>query len=340
MKVTTPFSLCPNPSCRAEVAPSDQYCEECGQAIGLASQGRWEESAGVGAMQIPAGAAPSSNGGRSGQEHQTRGPSRARDHVELSLPGVAAVSDRGRERSRNEDAVRLGQVAEPETAIMVVCDGVSSSQSPARASQAAADATIASLTMTLEAEERGLEPSMTEAVAAAWAAVAAIPHQPWGGKDPPSSTLVAAAITAGHVTIGWVGDSRAYFVGRAGTWQLTSDDTWAAEQVARGQLSEREASRDPRGRYLTRWIGRDQEHPLASSVRTFEIERPGFVVLCSDGLWNYLDTADALGEMVMGFGEDAEPLIVARALTEFARDSGGHDNITVAVAVPSGRWGW
>jgi serine/threonine protein phosphatase PrpC len=142
------------------------------------------------------------------------------------------------------------------------------------------------------------------------------------------------------VTVGWVGDSRAYFVGPAGTWQLSSDDTWAAEQVAMGHLSERDAARDPRGRFLTRWLGSDQDVDLAPSVRTFEVEWPGFVLLCTDGLWNYLDTADTLGEMVMGLGENAAPLTVARALTNFARDAGGHDNITVAVAVPNGRRGW
>jgi PPM family protein phosphatase len=335
--VTRSVFLCPNPNCREEVAPSDQYCEGCGQAIPRARQAPSGQSADGSAGPAVAANAPSPNG-RS-QDRETRGASRARDHVELSLPGVAAVSDRGLERARNEDAVRLGQVADPDTTILVVCDGVSSSQFPARASQAAADAAIASLTMTLEAEDRGLELAMKEAIAAAWAAVAAIPHQPWGGKDPPSSTLVAAAIANGHVTVGWVGDSRAYFVGPVGTWQLSSDDTWAAEQVALGRLSEREAARDPRGKFLTRWLGRDQEDPMASSVRTFEIEWPGIVLLCSDGLWNYVDTADTLGEMVLGLGEDVAPLTMARALTDFARDAGGHDNITVAVAVPIGRRG-
>jgi serine/threonine protein phosphatase PrpC len=157
-------------------------------------------------------------------------------------------------------------------------------------------------------------------------------YQPWAGKDPPSTTLVAAAVRGGLATVGWVGDSRAYFVNRAGTWQLSRDDTWAADQVARGRLSESEAATDPRGRFLTRWLGNDQEGYAASSVRTFEIERPGLVLLCSDGLWNYLETPDMLGEMVVGLGGDASPATVARTLTEFARGAGGHDNITVAVA--------
>ena len=250
-----PAFRCPNPDCRAEVAPSDQYCEECGQAIPPGHRRAWDESLEVGGVPAAAVRTPTSNGGRPRQAQETRGPSRVRDHVELSLPGVAAVSDRGLERSRNEDAVRLGQVAAPGATIIVVCDGVSSSQSPARASQAAADATIAALTMTLEAEKRGLELSMKEAVAAAWAAVSAIPHQPWGGKDPPSSTLVAAAITQGQVTIGWVGDSRAYAYTQAKAELVTIDHTWVNQQVRSGQMTEREARISPFRNLLTRSLG-------------------------------------------------------------------------------------
>jgi serine/threonine protein phosphatase PrpC len=54
-------------------------------------------------------------------------------------------------------------------------------------------------------------------------------------------------------------------------------------------------------------------------------------LLCSDGLWNYLpDAAD-----IARFCSDADPTAAARALTEFALDAGGQDNITVAV-IPIG----
>src|SRR5438132_12950053 len=126
------------------MAPGDQYCEGCGQVIGADQHGVWRQGVDAGRVRVLAG--KSRNGGSPAQDRQTRGPSRARDHVELSLPGVAGVSDRGLERPRNEDALRLGHLADPDTRILVVCDGVSSSQSAARASQAAADAALASMT--------------------------------------------------------------------------------------------------------------------------------------------------------------------------------------------------
>jgi len=322
-------SHCPNPDCGDEVAPGDQYCEGCGQLIPRNPPNHEQPTR---AVSVHVQRARSRNGSSPRHERETRGPSRARDHVELSLPGLAGVSDRGLQRSRNEDALRLGQVAERDTRILIVCDGVSSSQSAARASQAAADAALASMTARLEEGERDLEKAMTEAVAAARAAVSAIPYQPWAGTDPPSTTLVAAAVADGRVTIGWVGDSRAYFVGPTAAEQLSWDDTWAADQVALGRLSELEAAKDPRSRFLTKWLGNDQGEESPPSVWTFRTEGPGLVLLCSDGLWDYLETTESLGEVVRDLGAMASADTLARRLVDFARDAGGHDNITVAVA--------
>jgi serine/threonine protein phosphatase PrpC len=330
-----PGLRCPNPECREAVQPGDHYCEVCGQAIRPGQQAR----AGDDLDDTTSPAVPDIALTRNGSAIQVlrpRGSSRARDHVEVSLPVAGGVSDRGVVRARNEDAVAVGWVEAQRAAILIVCDGVSSSESAARAAQVATDATLASLTAALEAGELVLQPAMNEAVAAAQEAVAAIPHRPGAAKDPPSSTLVAAVVTDDQVTLGWLGDSRAYFVGAAGTWQLSQDDTWAAEQVAQGRLSESEAASDPRGHFLTRWLGEDRESREAPSVRTFDVEWPGFVVLCSDGLWNYLPSADRLGELLLELPEETDPVTMARSLTNFARDAGGRDNITVAVALVGG----
>jgi serine/threonine protein phosphatase PrpC len=171
---------------------------------------------------------------------------------------------------------------------------------------------------------------MREAVVRAQAAVATLPYKA-GAKDPPSSTLVAAVVRADTATIGWVGDSRAYLVCPSGTWQLSTDDTWVADQVAQGLLSEAEAADDPNGHVLTRWLGEDWRDTQAASVLSFQIEESGHLLLCSDGLWNYLPTEADMGTAVAEVG-DSTPLGLAAELTELARQAGGHDNITVAVA--------
>ena len=100
---------------------------------------------------------------------------------------------------------------------------------------------------------------------------------------PASSTARRAAIT-----VGWVGDSRAYWLPPDGAGrQLTEDDSWAAEMVAAGVLTRAPPMRDPQ---------RARHHPLARRGRAHRSRAcarsrptaPGVLLLCSDGLWNYL----------------------------------------------------
>jgi serine/threonine protein phosphatase PrpC len=57
----------------------------------------------------------------------------------------------------------------------------------------------------------------------------------------------------------------------------------------------------------------------------------GRLLLCTDGLWNYVADAAELGELIDGLAAGAAPAAVARALTDVALERGGRDNITVAV---------
>jgi serine/threonine protein phosphatase PrpC len=54
---------------------------------------------------------------------------------------------------------------------------------------------------------------------------------------------------------------------------------------------------------------------------------PGTLVLCSDGLWNYLPTAEDIAARL----SVASPPAVAAGLTAAALELGGGDNITVVV---------
>ncbi|MFD4432700.1 PP2C family protein-serine/threonine phosphatase, partial [Nocardia sp. NPDC058497] len=97
-----------------------------------------------------------------------------------------------------------------------------------------------------------------------------------------------------------------------------------------GALDEEAAMHDPRAHTLLRWLGADggeapwSAHCLQRMVAT----EPGTLLLCSDGLWNYLPDAVALA----GFTVETSPQAAARALADFALNSGGSDNITVALA--------
>ncbi|SDH00895.1 PP2C family serine/threonine-protein phosphatase [Nonomuraea jiangxiensis] len=223
-----------------------------------------------------------------------------RDHAETVLDGgAAAVTDRGLRRSRNEDAMAL--LAAGDTIVTVVCDGVGSSPRADEASAAAVEAAGAALA-------RGLP--HREAFGLAGRAVSKLATSV---DDAPACTYVAAVAEPGRVRLAWAGDTRAYWLPRPRPGEkaqgvlLTEDDA-----VETGEI--------------TAWLGADAED-VEPHVRTLAPEEPGTLLVCSDGLWRYLD-----GYAFPGTGT---PLELARELLRQALHSGGQDNVTIVV-IPLG----
>jgi serine/threonine protein phosphatase PrpC len=283
---------------------------------------------------------------------------RPRDHLEADGGAVAAaVSDRGRRHHRNEDAMWLAVGAS--AADVVVCDGVSASFDPDAASDIAArtageylaaaqhPAAESDVTTDLSAtatDEAGSpeEPAPAVAVAAVVAAaiagaaeaVASLAHtgDPRRSVSNPACTIVAAAVRGPHVGFGWVGDSRAYWLRAGGpAEQLTEDDSWARHVIALG-VDPKVAMNDPKAHAITAWLGADAS-PVRPRVGAFTVTEPGWLVLCSDGLWNYLPEHDAFADVVRSRLNEAggNLLAAARALVAYANEAGGADNITVAL---------
>ncbi|UQA34016.1 protein phosphatase 2C domain-containing protein [Streptomyces sp. HNA39] len=267
---------------------------------------------------------------------------RERDHVEQELGSVAAVSDRGLRHHRNEDSFAVSSTALPDgspAVVAIVCDGVSSASRPDEASAAAASAANEAL---LESLPRGTHPqqAMHEAIVAAAEAVNALAQDPSGAaeheahrrQNAPACTLVGAITAGGLLVVGWVGDSRVYWVpdDRSGPpARLTEDDSWAAQMVAAGLMNETEAYADERAHAITGWLGADS-YELEPHTAAFKPDRPGLVVVCTDGLWNYAESAE---EMAAAVPPEAHrsPLRGAQVLVGHALDGGGHDNVTVAL---------
>lgn len=258
----------------------------------------------------------------------------ARHHLEIDAGAVAGVTDRGLVHRRNDDAVHVQ--ADRGCAVLAVCDGVSASIGPDVAAQVA----VQELGRWVEGalQQRAAQPNrawvpvelVRDAVARAAAAVVAVPWQDDGSRDAPSCTAVLALWDGADLTVGWLGDSRAYWVDADGCQQLTVDHSWAEEQVGSGQLSREMAEADSRAHAITRWLGADAPADPCPTT-SLRPRRPGRLIVCTDGLWNYTPTADELGGFVLA-QDSAEPLAVARSLVRHAVSLGGHDNVTVAVA--------
>jgi len=269
------------------------------------------------------------------------------DHTELDLGTLAGVTDRGIRHRRNEDAMALAttELDSGPAAVAVVCDGVSSSRRPDEASLAAAQAAVEVLLAGLRTGEEEMETSRN-AISAAQGAVAALTADGGGAdggdggdgggasaQDPPSATFVSAMMTGEAVTLCWLGDSRAYWLGDApgpAAKRLTTDDSLAGEMVAAGLVSEEEALALPQAHVVTGWVGADSGGTTPHVAR-FDVPGPGVLLLCSDGLWNYQPEAGKLAELALPRAL-TDPLGAAQALVKFAIDAGGVDNVTVVLA--------
>jgi serine/threonine protein phosphatase PrpC len=308
-------------SCADERAAGAAFCESCGKALATgAGKAVGKDCPSCGAAGVVGDDGYCGNCGLLA--------ARPRDHVEADAdPVAAAVTDRGLRHHRNEDAMWLAtRGAEVD---VVVCDGVSASFDPDVASAIAVEETgKALITAGVELPE-----SIAAAIVAAGAAVSALAKtgDPRRAASNPACTIVAACVRGTEIGYGWVGDSRGYWVPAEGdAVQLTEDDSWATHAISLG-VDPQSAWNDPKAHAITAWLGADAG-PVRPRTGAFFAETPGHLVLCSDGLWNYLTEPAAFADTVRtALRESASLLEAGRKLVDFANAAGGSDNITVAL---------
>jgi PPM family protein phosphatase len=220
----------------------------------------------------------------------------------------AALSHPGRRRRRNEDAF----VVSPP--LFAVADGMGGAKAGEIASRLAAAAVreeegervdVAGLIR--EANRRVFERAREDASASGM-----------------GTTMTVALAEDDHVTIGHVGDSRAYRLRNGGLEQLTEDHSLVAELVRSGKLSPEEAETHPQRSVITRALGTEAD----VDVDTFSVDvQPGdLFLLCSDGLTSMVGD-ERIVDVVAQHRDDLER--AAKQLIADANRSGGEDNVTV-----------
>jgi len=236
----------------------------------------------------------------------------------------AQLSDRGRVRDQNEDAI--GYVAPASAAqvqsqgwVFVLADGMGGHEHGEVASQLAVD--------TLVTGFRKIPPGVMHVsllprlVQEANAAVYDKGHAGHGRQM--GTTLVACALRFDSAVISHVGDSRCYLFRNGTGAALTRDHTMASEQFRMNLLSESEAEESERKHVLTRCLG--VEMFVAPDTITVNIIPGDVLLLCSDGLHGLVTTA--MMERILAGHSDLNA--AAAALVAAANDKGGHDNVSV-----------
>ncbi len=361
MGVSQPDGSLHCPHCGAEVAAQEAFCEACGGALTPTTTGSADVSDEMAApIEITRSiktededeetvviTRPCANcGGVIGSDGYcetcgTKAPT-GRDHyTEHPASWVAACCDRGIRHYRNEDATAVAAEATPGSrAVLVVCDGVSTSLDSDVASLAAANAARDVLVAhkpaglgTPASRISAISNSVVKAAATANAAV--IESAAPGSENAASCTFAAAVIEGDLVVFGNVGDSRIYWIPdpdcSGEPAELSVDDSVAQARIAMG-TPRGEAENGPQAHAITKWLGRDSPDfsPRTGSITAGS---PGWVLVCSDGLWNYASEASAIQSLVAELSPSAsDPLRLAIALVDWANRRGGKDNISVALA--------
>lgn len=262
--------------------------------------------------------------------------SEARDHYTLApLPWLAGCSDVGQRHETNQDALALaGRVqGDEQVAVLAVSDGVSTSLGSERSSSIAAEVvstTLVAMLRSVPATAEQVEATLTDSFLAANDAVLS---STGSEAKPGSCTLVAAVVAGGLVSVGNVGDCRAYWIGDDQQAHLLSVDDSVAQARMEMGMSREEAEHGFQAHAITRWIGPDSSDVTPRMVQ----HRPtgaGWLVVCSDGLWNYASEPDMMlplvQEVVARSEQDAAR--AAQMLVRWTNEQGGRDNITVALA--------
>jgi protein phosphatase len=138
------------------------------------------------------------------------------------------------------------------------------------------------------------------------------------------TTMTVALVEGQVVTIGHVGDSRAYLVRAGRLEQLTEDHSLVNELLKSGKLSPQEAETHPQRSVITRAVGTDPDVDV--DAFTVDALEGDVFLLCSDGLTDMVDDEGIL-DVVERYHDDLDR--VAKSLVSAANRGGGEDNITV-----------
>jgi PPM family protein phosphatase len=230
---------------------------------------------------------------------------------------VAASTDRGQVRERNEDAMLAGET------VFAVADGMGGHLAGDVAAATALEP-VRALDGRVFPDAATAQAALLDAILAANAAVVRKAADEPGLRGM-GTTLTATIVEGRRLHVGHVGDSRAYLIRDGEMTQLTRDHTLVAHLIEEGQITEEEAASHPHRSIITRAIGVDVD--LEIDTLTIDLQDGDEVILCSDGLTGPVDDEQIRDVLVA----EEDVIAAAEALVELANEHGGPDNITVVL---------
>ena len=231
----------------------------------------------------------------------------------MKIQDHASLTQAGSLRPFNEDGVRSWE----RPGIWAVSDGMGSTQEDKTAS----DLAFGLLDKALPLSD--FDPTVA-LLAAHDAFIAAAPSDQSGLG---ASLVVLSAPPEGNLlTLSSIGDCRGYVLDAEGLTLRTTDHTQIQQWVDEGLVEPSAVRTHPYRNILTQALGIEQETPLQVSTWATRIDTPKRVLLCSDGLSDFLDEATLQSLLT-----DRTCREVVQALAAAALEAGSGDDLSLVV---------
>lgn len=243
------------------------------------------------------------------------------------IPNGTVASDVGRRRDRNEDSFLLND----ELGLYAVADGMGGHAAGEVASQTALNAFSAAVDRGASTLETGDADAVSGLLKAAMAAACA---EVWRlAEERPDlrgmgCTLTSVVMCGTKAVLAHVGDSRMYLIRQGEAHQLSLDHSMAAELARAGVIKPEQVATHAYAHVLSRAIG--TQEAVQADVLAFSVAPGDLLVLCSDGLSDYVPDPQWLAEQA-ALAADEGPDSLPERLVRFANEQGGKDNITAVV---------
>ena len=221
---------------------------------------------------------------------------------------IAETTHVGLQRSENQDS--LGRKSVLEHHLFVVCDGVGGLPNGKLAGKTAAQSLLSSFSP----EKSKLPKCLQSAMETAQSSVMETEPKPLG------TTVVALCIFEERAYAGWCGDSRIYHF-RNGALQWMSRDHNVLHDIL--NKGGRSGGRFVNPQALNRFFGR--EFRVDSEFHSIPLEKDDILLLCSDGLSNFLMEPDIIHAVTNNMPQEASDLMERKLLTD---EIGAPDNFT------------
>ena len=220
---------------------------------------------------------------------------------------ISAKTDVGTVRTNNQDFCLAGEFSDGAT-WAVVCDGMGGANGGNIASETAAKLIFNKITNSYHEamNDNSIKMLITSAIETANAAVysRACSDETLKGMG---TTVVLSIIKGDCLYYAHVGDSRLYIISDDKITQMTSDHSVIQMMIDNGEITAEDARIHPVKNVITRALGVDET-----------------VLLCTDGLTNYVDDMK-----ILEICNSDDKYSLADLLVYTANANGGGDNVTV-----------